>query len=59
MILTDQPDDALLIPLGVHLSWVMLISQYVSDMVTYMTQFVHKCVVFYVMGMIYITVDTI
>lgn len=61
MILTDHTDDAFLIPLGVHLSWVMLIyvSQYVSDMVTYMTQSVHKCVVFYVIGMIYITLYTI
>lgn len=48
MILTDNSDDALLVPPGVHLSWVMLIyvSQHVNDTAIWMTRSHLKCVVF-------------
>lgn len=48
MILTDHSDDALLIPLGVLLSWQMLIyvTRRVSDTAIQMTQSHLKCVVF-------------
>lgn len=62
MILTDRSDDVLLIPPGVHLSWVMFIyvRLRVSDTVIWMTRsHLTFVALFYVIGIIYITMHTI